>query len=182
MRSRPVSFITGLLMLLVLTMGACTSRYRMDFYMDLEEVRKKVDVDDAQYVMDVDLGDPLADEKLTVGSGSVAIVSVNTRWKSRRQSDFAMLNYDENLRFQIYVQLPGQLQPDSSELVGQSFAQMLGRYDQAPGRKTFMANSGFWRIDSVASGHLFMTLQGEYENNVGTAVTFDGRFKVQAHL
>jgi len=172
----------SLLIGLLTVAGGCTSRYRLDMFIDLDEIYKRVDVESSDYVMDAVLGDPMTDDKIVPGDGSVAVVTIGTRWKAKGKAELSIVGFDEYLRMQIYLGLAPLPGPDSVQLVDNSVAQMLGQYDQPPARRVFLAENGFYRIDSVSAGNLFITLQGDYANTLGEVVTFNGEFWLDAHL
>ena len=157
--------------------GKLYKRYRLDLFIDLDETRQKVDVENQNYVMDAVLGDLMAEDKIIPGDGNVGVITIGTRWKASGKAELAIVGFDEYLRMQIYLELPLMPKPDSLPLVGKSVAQMLGRYDQSPVQKTFIAKDGFYRIDSIASRDVFITLQGDYANNLGKTVSFEGQFR-----
>ncbi len=178
LKSKP-HYVIGLSLVISLlaVVGGCASRYRLDMFIALDETRKKVDVENTAYVMDAVLGDPMAENKIVPGDGNVGTITVGTRWKAAGKAELSLIGFDEYLRMQIYLELPPMPKPDSLPLPGNSVAQMLGHYDQSPAQRAFLAKDGFYRIDSVRSREVFVTLRGDYANNLGKTVSFDGQFR-----
>jgi hypothetical protein len=168
----------GLMILLLIVASGCTSRYRLDLFIDLDETRKRVSVEDSDFVMDAVLGDPMDDNKIIPGDGNMAVVTIGTRWKASGKAELSIVGFDDYLRMQIYLSLPQKPQTDSLPLVNNSVAEMLGHYEQSRAQRVFLARDGFYRVDSVAASKLFITLQGDYANSLGEVVSFDGKFRV----
>ena len=169
------------LLLVVLLLAACTSRYRMEMFMDTGDERKKVKVEEKEFFPNTVLNDPYADIKLLEGDGNCLIVTIGTRGdqvKTDRIKNL-MFEYDEYLKERIYFQLPSELRPMSINLTGKSFIQLLGRYDQPAETKIYVPQTGALVIDSLVGNKLYGTLNGQYANNNGETVAFDGKFKVK---
>jgi len=177
-RKKPTRAVVCLVTLAAL-LTACSSRYRLDLNMTIEEKSRKVKVEQTQYVMDADLGDPHADTRVRAGQGNVAVVTVGTRARRSERDRLNFLSFDEYLRCQIYMQLPPMPQPDTIQLPDNSFVYLLGRYDRPVGEKVFMPVSGFFVVDSASSGRFFISLDGEYHNSSGATLAFNGRMKIK---
>ncbi|HUV29770.1 MAG TPA: hypothetical protein VMY05_01575 [Acidobacteriota bacterium] len=158
---------------------ACTSRYRLDLYMVTGEFDKKVKIENTEYVQAATIRDPFADVKLQSGDGSCLILSIGTRGERLEVDRSQLLGYDEYFRCLLYLQLPRDLRPDTIVLENNSFAHVIGRYDQPPEEKIFLADSGTLVLDSLPKKLLFGTINGEYRNRTGETFRFNGRFKVR---
>lgn len=169
------------LMLLVLLTAACTSRYRLEMFMDTGDERRKVKVEEKEFFPNMVLNDPYADLKLLEGEGNCLIITIGTRGETVETDRIRNLvfEYDEYLKKRIYLQLPGDLRPMSINLAGKSFIQLLGRYDQPADSKIFVPQTGTLVIDSLVDDKLFARLDGQYAANTGETVAFDGRFKIK---
>ncbi len=157
----------------------CSSRYRLDLYMMSEGNKKKVKVEKAEFISGSALNDPYAKVKIVDGSASTAIITTGTRWERSENHRAFMLGFDEYLKCRIYLQLPYQPTVDTIVLAGNSFVQLLGRYELPLESKIFLPASGTFVVDSVTSQNLFGAIQGRYENRSGAPLEFDGRFKVK---
>ncbi len=175
-----ILFGAVLLVLVAALMAACSSRYRLDLYMAVEGERDKVDVEQTQYVVDARLGEFLAENKLLPGKGNVVIATTGTRRSSGEEGKMPILSFDEYLRCRLHLQLPEKPEPDSIDLVDNSFVQLLGRYDWSTEDKTFMPRSGYFLVDSVGSNRVFITIDGAFENHNGVSLGYSGKFKVKA--
>ncbi len=167
------------LVTLAALLTACSSRYRLDLNMTIGEESRKVKVEQTQYVMDADLGDPLADTRVRAGQGNVAVVTVGTRARRAEGDHLRFLSFDEYLRCQVYMQLPPMPRPDTIQLPDNSFVYLLGRYEWPVQEKVFMPVSGFLVVDSAFSDRVFISLDGEYHNPSGATLAFDGRMKIK---
>ena len=163
---------------LVLLFG-CASRYRLDLYMTSEGARKKVKVEKAELLAGSALNDPYARQKTIDGIATTAIITTGARWHQPEDKRVFMLGFDEYLRCRIYIQLPQTPVADTIDLPGNSFVHLLGRYDLPTESKIFLPVSGTFVVDSVTSKNLFGTIHGQYENRSGTPLDFDGQFKVK---
>lgn len=161
---------------------SCSSRYRLDLFMQMEDQRQRAKVETTQYVIDAKLGNVLAETKIEPGGGNVVIVTTGNRWPDQGGAGLSIIGYDEYLRTQLYLELPIQPRPDSFSLPGKSFVTILGRYDWPVEDKAFLPQEGFYLIDSIASGRLFMTVRGAFHNRNGAELAYDGRFKVKADI
>lgn len=161
---------------------SCASRYRLDLYMEMEDQRQRVDVESTQYIMDAELGNILAETKVRPGNGNIVIATTGTRWPEGGKAGLSIIGYDEYLRSRLYLALPPMPQPDSFALEGNSFVTILGRYDWPVEDKGFLPREGYFVIDSIASGHLFMTVSGVFRNRQGLDMSYNGQFKVKADV
>ncbi len=163
----------------VLLLSGCTSRYRLTLVMTVEEQNGKVKIDQSEYLPDTDLGDPYADDKLVNGSGSVLITTTGTRMIRSRQAGNSIIGFDEYLVCRLYLQLPQPPQAETIDLAGNSFLQMMGRFERPLETKIFLPIEGQYVIDSVTSRHLFVTINGRFENKDKAPIILDGRFKAK---
>jgi len=174
--SRRVLFISGLVLLLFF---GCTSRYRLDLYMSLGEKESKVKVERTEFVLDAELGDPFADQKVIDGNGGVIIVTTSTRGAKVESEMEGIFGFDEYLSSRLLLQVKQPLQKDSLSLTGNSFVHLLGKYDWTPEAKIFMPREGYLKIDSVTLKNLFGTVSGTFQNDMDLGIIFNGRFKVK---
>lgn len=167
--------------LLLSLFTSCASRYRLDFYLISGGESKKINVEQTQFANLTVLGSPLADNKIVQGMGNTIVIGTGARGeREAKVSQYDVLGFDEYLHCQIYVQLPLELKPGSYALQGNSFVQILGRYDQSPELNIFSPESGSFVVDSVASKRLFGGIKmGTYSNPKGAKLTFNGNFKVK---
>ena len=165
--------------LMLLVFIGCTSRYRLDLYMSLGEKQKRVKVERTEFVLDAELGDPFADQKIIAGDGGVVIVTTSARGDKLETELEGIFGFDEYLSSRLLLEVKQPLQKDSSNLVGSSFVHLLGKYDWTPEAKIFMPQEGYLKIDSVTSKNLFGTVDGTFLNEREQEIAFNGRFKVK---
>ena len=161
--------------------SSCASRYRLEMFMDFGESRKKVKVEQTEFLENTTLNQPFADIKVIRGTGHCLIVTISTRGEKLPTDRFRtlMFEYDEYLTQKIYIELPLELASQEISLSGNSFIHLLGRYDQPPEKKIFVPQSGSMVIDSLADNTLYGTIEGRYENSDKLAMAVDGKFKVK---
>ncbi|MBN1211460.1 MAG: hypothetical protein JXA92_02690 [candidate division Zixibacteria bacterium] len=149
--------------------------------MNFGEERKKVRVEQTEFLENTTLNQPFADIKVLKGTGHCLIVTISTRGEKLPTDRFRtlMFEYDEYLTQKIYIQLPTALEAQKISLSGNSFIHLLGRYDQPPETKIFVPQSGSLVIDSLVKNTLYGTIDGRYENSEKLAVAVDGKFKVK---
>lgn len=171
-----ITFLTALLAL-----SSCASRYAMDLYLISGEKSQKVKVEQTQFAGMTVLASPYLEEKIVQGMGNTLMIGTGSRGtQGPKTSQYDVLRFDEYLRYRIYIQLPKALEKGSVSLQGNSFAQVLERYDKPQEENIFLAESGNFVLDSVVSRYLFATLQkGVFANSKGSKVTFDGRCKIR---
>ena len=171
-----IAFLTA-----TFALSSCTSRYTMDLYLLSGTKATRIDVEQTQFAGMTVLGSPLAEEKIVQGMGNTIMIGTGARGeREAKESQYDVFAFDEYLRYRIYIQLPVTLDRRTVPLQGNSFAEVLGRYDQPPEANVFLAESGSFVVDSVAAKHLFGTIKkGIFANSKGGKVTFDGRFKVK---
>lgn len=169
-------FAAGLCLLV-----ACgvTSRYRLDLFVASEDVQRKVEVEQTEYVHSAILADPYQDIKYAQGDGNVAVVTVGTRWTAQESSRFRLLGFDEYWRCRLYLELPEPLQAGQRQLDEHSFLLLLGRYDMDPQDKVFFPESGSFSVDSVGSKAVFISIGGKFLNRSSEPLEFTGQFKVK---
>jgi len=168
------------LILIVLSLAACTSRYRLDLYMVREGERKKVGVEESEFLMDVVIGNPYTrDNKLVAGDGNCLIISTGTRGATQTAGQSDVLSWDRYLRFEIYMQLPLGKPSGRIPLKDNSFLNLLGHFERPVDETVYMPESGDLLIDSATDSHLFGTLNGEFANSAGERIGFEGQFKAK---
>jgi hypothetical protein len=169
-----------LLWVIVLALVAgCASRYRLDLFITEDASRRRVNVQETQYVRGSVLADPNAEDKLRPGAGNAIVLIFSTRGQGKNRPDYSVLTYDELMTFRVYIQLLENPRPSTVPLKGNCFAHLLGRYEQSPEDKIFLADSGAVVIDSVTSKRLFGAIQGEFKNPKGAPISLDGKFSVK---
>ena len=169
---------TAVLLAVALLYAACASRYRLDLYLTLAESRQSISVESTQYVMDAVIGDPYADDKVVVGPGNVAVVTIGTRGMRVEGHQWEALGFDEYFRCQVYLQVPPWPKPDSLVLVDRSLVHILGRYESPIEERVFLPHEGYYIVDSVTDRSIFFTIDGTFGNKAGSQIELDGRFKV----
>lgn len=174
--SRNVLLVSSLTLLLII---GCTSRYRLDLYMSLGEEQKRVKVERTEFVLDAELGDPFANQKVIAGDGGVVIVTTGIRGAKLENELEGIFGFDEYISSRLFLQVKRPLQKDSLNLTGNSFVHLLGKYDWSPEAKIFMPREGYLKIDSVTSRDFFGTVNGTFRNNQDFEIAFNGRFKVK---
>ena len=166
---------------LLLAISACTSRYRLDLLMALGGESRKVKIEATRYIREARLGNPHADRKVLPGEELVVVVRTSARGATLPHSPLTKaMQFDEYLRSDLYLQLPDPVGPGSQPLVGHSFVQVLGRFEQSAEEKVFVpADDGELAIDSVTSKYVYATIHGRYENRAGQTLTMTGGFRVE---
>ena len=177
---RRLRIISVFLLVTALVVG-CSSRYRLELFMDFGEERKKVKVEQTEFLQNTTLNQPFADVKVLQGTGNCLIITISTRGDKLPTDRYRtlMLEYDEYLTQKLYIQLPFELEAQKLSLSGNSFIHLLGRYDQQPEKKIFVPQSGSLVIDSLAKNTLYGTIDGRFENSDKLALVVDGKFKVK---
>lgn len=165
--------------LIGLTIFGCASRYRLALYMDADNSRKRLKIEQTQYLANAHLGDPLGDQKVISGKGNCLVLLASARGERADPAAPGMLGIDEYLKVRLFIELPDPLKTDAIDLKARSFVQMLGRYSLSPEDKMFLPHVGRMVIDSIAKEHLFASLQGEFFNSSGTPLRLDGQFRAR---
>lgn len=157
----------------------CASRYRLDLYLTTADGSRKVKVEGTEFVRDAVLNDPLSDRKLMTGEGNCVILNVTKRGDRLAVDDANILGFDEYFRCRVYIQLPTEPEPGSVELLNNSFAHILGRFELPTEAKIFMPDSGRMVIDSLTRKYLYATIDGNYRSHLSEPLSINGRFKVK---
>lgn len=157
--------------------GSCTSRYRLSLYLEIDSTRRGAKVEQSEFYTGAILGDPFSERKIAKGDKSVLVITTGSRGQTVKTSAGTVVDYDEHLRCKVYLQTDLVPVVGSIVLADNSFVHLLGRFEQSPQSKTFLPASGFFVIDSIASGYLFGNLDGRYRNSEGQTLSFDGKFK-----
>jgi hypothetical protein len=164
---------------LLLAIVTCTSRYRLNLFLVRGEETSKVKVEKTEYVMEGVLNTPLAQEKIVKGPGNCIVLITGTRGETVRTDVSTLVGYDTYLRYKVFLQLPSRPDKATLPLENSSFVQLLGQYDIPLEEKMYLAREGSLVVDSISDKHLFGTIDGNYENNLGEPISFRGRFRVK---
>ncbi len=163
---------------LMVTLVGCASRYRLEMFLTADETRRKMKVEGTEYIANA-LINPTADEKTSAGPGNCIMLILGTRGERGKTPQYSAISYDEYLLYRLYLQLPAEPKPSAIPLIGNSFVQLIGRYDQPAEAKLFLPEFGTLVIDSVTSKHLYGTIDGRFNNTQGEPLAVDGKFKVK---
>jgi len=170
---------TTLLLVILLSFAACTSRYKYDLYQTADEIRRKVKVEETKFIPNAVLGDPNGPNKFVTGAGNTIVVTTGTRGLTHETDNYTVLRFDEYLRCDIYIELSNPVATESIQLTDHSYLLIRGRYDQPAGSKLFQPESGTLTVDSLRGDHMFTTLRGLYRNAEKVPLTFDGNVKIK---
>lgn len=175
-RSIHISLLIGLL----LTAAACTSRYRLDLMMAIEGEPSRVSIESTQYVRQAQIGDPFSDRKLVTGDRAVLLVRTSARGETLPYTSLSKaIQFDENLQTDLYLEVSDPPQPGEWPLAGRSFVQILERFDKPIEEKIFLPeDSGRMRIDSVTVKYLFVSVTGDYSSPAGQVLSLSGKVRV----
>jgi hypothetical protein len=178
---RALHFRPWLIGALILSVAVgCTSRYRLDLYLIADEARTKVKVEKTEFAIDAVLGDPFAQIRKVPGDGNVVTLITGSRGETLSTEAQDLVSWDRYVRFQIFMELPSEIEPGPISLKDKSFVRQLGRYEQAAEDKMFFADDdGTLIVDSLADKKLYGTLESRFVNQQGKAITFSGQFKVK---
>lgn len=174
MKDRLILFFT---LTAVIIAVSCTSRYRLDMFLEEEGEEYRVSVESSEYYLDAALGSPFETPRLVAGGGTVALLhlSIAGRPFLPKEDKFVM---DNQLRARLYLELAPGLPREPFALPERCYVQVIGRYEWPPEETFFPASDGTAVIDSVASGRLFMTLtDARFVNSIGRDISLYGQFK-----
>lgn len=165
---------------LIAVVVGCVSRYRLDLYLETQQKPTKVKIEQTNYVPGTVLLDPYAEKKIVSGDGSTAVLTVGFRGKEVTGLKNLGIGFDEYIKYLLFFQLPSVPKTAAINLTTKnSFVQLLGHYELRQDQKIFLPTSGTLTIDSVSSGNLYCTINGQYENAEKNPVHIYGRFKVK---
>lgn len=168
-----------LLIAITAVFAGCASRYRMSLFLDMEEARRSLKIEQTQYLVNARLGDPYGEQKVITGDGTCLVLLTSTRGDKVELPSKSLLSFDEYLKIRFFVELPEQITPGPIELKGHSFVQLLGRYTLQPEEKIFLVDNGSMVVDSVVKDHLFATVNGHYFNSKSHPLVLDGQFRAK---
>jgi hypothetical protein len=167
------------LLALLAALSACTSRYRTELFLIQDEQRAKVKVEKTEYFVGAVLGDRMSPEGIVPGDGNCLVLVAGRRGITVKGEARDLISFDRHDRYQIFLQLPAQPEPDTLTLDGISVVHQLGRYELATEDKVYLPTRGYLVIDSLSGDRLFGTLDGQYRNRLDETVAFQGRFKAR---
>jgi len=165
--------------ILIAAAAGCVSRYRVALFMDADNRRRQVKVEQTQLVIDSRLGDPFGEQKILSGSNKCLVLMTSARGKRSDSAWTQVFAYDEVLKVRLFIELPSSFHPARMALKQRSFAQMLGRYMVPPEQKVFLPDTGNLVIDSLTKDHLYGTIGARFVNTKGEPLVFDGQFRAR---
>lgn len=166
-------------LLLCPLIGGCASRYRLPLYLDIDNTRKNLKIEQTQYLLNARLGDPYDEQKVISGAGKCLVLLTSTRGDKIELPAANVLAFDEYLKIRLFIELPDPITPGTIDLKGHSFAQLMGRYTLQPDEKIFLPSVGKMVIDSIAKDHLFASIGAKFTNSSGRPIQFDGQFRAR---
>jgi hypothetical protein len=164
---------------LILVAAGCASRYSLPLYLDADNRRQKVDVEQTQYLLNARLGDPYNEQKTLPGKSTCLVLLTSVRGERYDPEGPNVLGFDENLKVRLFVELPATLKRDTVQLKARSFVHMLGRYFLQPEEKIFLPDNGTMVIDSLTKKFMYASLNARFVNTKGVPVRFDGQFRAR---
>lgn len=167
------------LLLVTITLTACSSRYRRDLYLVEGQAQSRVKVEKTEYFIDGVLGAPMDRDKVVAGPGNCVVLTTGSRGEVSGEEKSSLVDYNQYLRYKIFLQLPSRLQLTRLPLENNSFVQLLGYYELPAEQKIYLARSGEFSVDSLTDKHMFGSIEGTFENNRNEPVSFKGEFQVK---
>ena len=169
-----------ILILVILAAFGCTSRYRLDLFMQRNGERTRIDIERTEFVRDVAIGNPYSrDKKLIPGDSNCIILHTGARGQHKAAGEGDILTWDRYVKVDIYILLPLTRPSGRIPLKNNSFLDMLGHFELPVDETVFMGKDGNLIIDSVTDSHIFGTFDGWFENSSGKAIGYEGKFKVK---
>ncbi len=180
-KQRRLFSATSLIIAAICLLSACgvTSRYRLDLFVSAEDIQKKVNVEETEFLTNARLADPYESFKIDSGDGNVAVLTVTARWSKQESDQFQLLGFDEFWRCKLFVELTEPVQAGDLDLKDRTLVQLMGRYDVSAEDKIFLPASGSCRVDSLSSKNVFFTIDGRFLNRSDEPLEFSGQFKVK---
>lgn len=166
-------------LLLLSLVAGCASRYRLPLYLDIDDTRRSLKIEQTQYLLNARLGDPYEEQKVITGAGKCLVLLTSTRGEKIELPAANVLAFDEYLKIRLFIELPDPITPGMIDLKGHSFAQLMGRYTMQPNEKIFLPSTGKMVIDSISKDHLFASIGAKYTNSSGRPIQFDGQFRAR---
>ena len=163
----------------VVVFAGCASRYRLSLYLNMDESRRSLKIEQSQYLVNAKLGDPYGEQKVLTGDGTCLVLLTSARGDKVELPSKSLLSFDEYLKIRFFVELPNRIKTGTIDLKGHSFVQLLGRYTLQPEEKIFLVDSGTMIVDSIVKEHLFATVKGHYFNAKSRPLVFDGQFRAK---
>ncbi len=164
---------------LVILLAGCTSRYRLSLYLLQGETKDQVKVEKTEYAVGAVLAEPTAREKIIPGAGNCLILITGSRGRTLDTQAEDLISFDRYVRYRVFLQLPPVVGPGTVALPGNSFVQMMGRYERSAEDKMYLPRDGSLSVDSLSGKRLFGTLDGRFENRQGESIAFQGQFKAK---
>jgi len=174
----PVRLAVYVLLLAVVQLCACASRYRLRLFLTEKGEQHKVKVEQTEYIPARVLNEPTVLEKLVPGNGSSMILKIGGRRSAVRTEQSTLITYDEYFRCRLYAQLPPTPVTDTILLSDNSFVIVLGRYEMKAEDKVYRAQAGHLVIDSLVKNRFYATIDGLYANRTHDTLHLEGQFKV----
>ncbi|RKX26034.1 MAG: hypothetical protein DRP45_04540 [Candidatus Zixiibacteriota bacterium] len=171
--------VVSVVVVLLFTMAACTSRYRLDLFVEHGEFKKRIKVEKTKYMNGGVLSSPWADRKIVNGPGNCVVLITGARGHRIKSASYDLMEYDRYIKYKIFLQMPSRLAPGVLPLKNNSFVQLMGQFELEPEKKMFIAQEGTLTIDSLAGKRLFGTIDGMFANKQGESVLLEGQFKVK---
>jgi len=179
LRLRPVLLLVVLTLLLPSLVIVCVSRYKMNLYLVAESQRKKVKVEQTEFIPGMELGDPTTGSTPHPGERDILMVATGVRGRRAESESSRLFSFDEYLRCRLFVQLPKDFTAGTIAAQKNSFVQIMGRFDQPLEERIYTGRSGSITVDSVNSKHLYASIDALYRNSLDDSLRFDGRFRVK---
>ena len=177
--TKRVLILAGLVALTGLMVGCTASRYRLKMHMKIDSLDKAVKIEASEYLLNTQLGNAYSENRILPGPHGTIVITTGVRGQTIDVGTKELLDYDEYLRCRIYIQT--ELPPKVGELrlKGNSFVQVLGRFEQGLADKIFIADTGLLVVDSIVSDQMFATLNGYYLNGKELPLAYNGKFKLK---
>ena len=167
------------LLMLMLTLAACTSRYRLDLFLTEGDTQSKVKVEKTEFMAGAVLGDPMSRDKVKLGDGNVIVLITGSRGRTVNTEAHDLMSYDRYARYRLFVQLAATIEAGPIVLKDNSLLQMMGRYELDAEDKLYYPIGGELVVDSLSGNKLFGTIDGRFENHKGDPISLEGRFKAK---
>jgi hypothetical protein len=171
--------IVVVVMLLGLLFG-CSSRYKLDLNMTVNDVERATRVEGTSYFIDAGINQiSSGDRVIPSDSTNVLLARLNVTGDLLNTPGSAMFGFAEQLTALLYLTMPQNDSTTVLPLTQRSLIELVGRYDWKREQTFFYPLSGDVAIDSTTRSHLFLTIDGLFRNIDDNKIALNGRLSAK---
>jgi hypothetical protein len=174
---RRLGRLIPIIVLIVLTVHACSSKYGPRLHTVSEEGRTGVRPSEMFYVENMGVGSPLVEAYMVPAAGHLAAMSYSVKDTGTLSGEGqGVLQYRRRIDYRMLLPLPAKLAPGAVTL-DNSFVRDFSNIETPLAARTFLFSGGTFSVDSIKSADLYTSINAVFRSLKGDSLKYEGQMR-----